>query len=312
MSPIKYSVVSPVYGCLDCLSELCKRLVKVLELQGQLYEIILVDDKSDNKSWQLIKALSSQNDKIKGIELSRNFGQHNAITCGLAHATGDWIIIMDCDLQDQPEEIPNLIAKTEEGFDIVLASRANRKDGFFKRTGSKLFYAILSYLTDTKQDHTVANFGVYSKRAIAALLSMEDYLRYFPTMVQWVGFEKAKLPVNHASREAGNSGYSFRKLLRLAIDNIISFSDRPLKLMIYFGLLLSSISFLIAFYYFILYQLGEIVQLGFTSLILSIWFLFGIAFIILGTIGLYLGKTFETVKKRPLYIVKDTSNLENE
>lgn len=302
-----YSVVVPIYGCAACLNELQRRVAKVL--QGKKFELILVDDNSPDLAWEEVIKLSKENTFIKGIQLSRNFGQHYAITCGLSYAKGNWIIVMDCDLQDVPEEIPALIDKAEEGYEIVLARRRNRKDGFFKRMGSKLFYKTFGYLTDTHQDHTVANFGIYHRKVIQAVLNMGDQIRYFPTMIQWVGFRKTIVEVEHSQRAEGESSYNFKKLLTLAFNNIIAFSDKPLRLTVKFGLVISILSLLIGVYYLILYFLGEIVQLGFTSLIISIWFLSGIIIVILGIIGIYLGKTFEKVKNRPSFIVSKTTNL---
>ena len=305
-----YSVVVPVYGCDGSLQELSERIDKVFQQLSSRYELILVDDKSSPETWSVIKHLAQENKSIKGIELSRNFGQHYAITCGLQYSTGDWVVVMDCDLQDVPEEIPKLIEKAREGFDIVFASRKERQDGWFKKLGSKLFYKVLGYLTDTKQDHTIANFGLYHKKVIDAVLSMKDQIRYFPTMVQWVGFKKATLVVNHSEREEGKTSYTFKKLLTLAFNNIIAFSDKPLRITVKFGISISFLSFLVGLFYLIQYFRGEIFQLGFTSLILSIWFLAGTIIIILGIIGIYIGKTFEKAKDRPIHIVNNTINVD--
>lgn len=306
-SNILYSIVVPIYGCAACLNELYQRLSTVLK--DYKFEIIFVDDNSPDFAWNEIQKISLANKEVKGIKLSRNFGQHYAITCGLKYAKGDWIIVMDCDLQDVPEEIPKLINRSKEGFDIILARRENRKDGFIKRMGSKVFYKTFGYLTDTIQDHTVANFGLYKRKVIDAVLSMGDQIRYFPTMIQWVGFNKSIVEVEHSQRAEGESSYNFKKLLVLAFNNIIAFSDKPLRLTVKFGLLISILSLIIGLYYLILYFTGEIIQLGFTSLILSIWFLSGTIIVILGIIGIYLGKTFEKVKNRPSYIVSKTLNL---
>lgn len=302
-----YSIVVPVYGCASCLSTLQKRLASTLT--GKEFEIIFVDDCSPDEAWKEIEHLSDSFRNVKGIQLSRNFGQHNAITCGLNFAKGDWVIVMDCDLQDVPEEIPKLIEKSKEGYDIVFAKREDRKDEFFKKLGSTLFYKVFGYLTDTKQDHRIANFGIYDRKVVDAVLEMGDQIRYFPTMVQWVGFKKTAIAVAHAAREQGESSYNFKKLLRLAIDNIISFSDKPLRLTIKFGLTISFISMLIAIYYLWLYFSGEIEQIGFTSVILSIWFLAGTIIVILGTIGMYIGRTFEKVKSRPSFIIQKSTNI---
>ena len=302
------SVVSPVYNAEKTLLLLVERVESVLLKTTSEYEIILVEDGGPDDSWSIINNLAKANNKILGIKLSRNFGQHNAITAGLSYASGEWVIVMDCDLQDVPEEIPRLLQKAEEGYDIVLAKRQTRKDHFFKKLSSRLFYATFSYLTETKQDHTVANFGIYHKRVINAILSMGDEIRYFPTMVQWVGFKKTAIEVEHAERAEGKSSYTFKKLLLLAFNNIIAFSDKPLRLTIKFGLSLSILSMFVGFYYLFLYFSGRITEVGFTSLIISLWFLAGIIILILGILGIYLGKAFEKIKNRPTFIISHLKN----
>ena len=174
---------------------------------------------------------------------------------------------------------------------------------------SILFYKVFSYLTETKQDATIGNFGIYHKKVIDAVLSMNDNLRYFPTMTQWVGFNKTKVEVDHAKRENGKSAYTFRSLLKLAFNNIISFSDKPLRLVMKFGFFMSLFSILIGFFYLFKYFSNAITEIGYTSIILSIWFLSGIIIMILGIVGIYVGKTFEKVKERPLFIIKDSLNF---
>ena len=273
MSDIKISIVSPIYYGEKHLEELVSRNSKCLESLNVDYEIILVEDGSPDKSWQKMLEVANSNKKVKLIKMSRNFGQHYAITAGLSCATGDWVVVMDCDLQDQPEEIGKLFAKANEGYDIVFARRAIRKDGFFKKLSSKIFYKFFAYLTDTEQDEAIANFGIYNKKVIDAILSMNDKIRYFPTMSKWVGFDSTAVDVEHSSREDSNSSYSLRKLFRLAFDNIISFSNKPLRLTVSFGVFISFVSFLFGAYYMVLYFMGEIVVLGYASLIISIWFL---------------------------------------
>ncbi len=302
------SVVSPVYRAEKVLFELVSQIEHSLQVVTPYYEIILVDDYSPDYSWNEIERICSSNQKVKGIKLSRNFGQHYAITAGLSIAQGDWIVVMDCDLQDNPIEIPNLYKKAKEGFDIVLAQRLQRNDSYFKVLGSKLFYACFSYLTNTKQDPTVANFGIYHRQVVDAILSMGDQIRFFPTMVQWVGFERAYLPVEHQSREVGKSNYNLKRLFNLAFNNIIGFSDKPLRLAVKSGLLISLISFMIGIIFFLRYLNGEVLVLGYTSLILSIWFLAGCVISLLGLVGIYIGKMFDKIKERPLYIIKKRIN----
>lgn len=290
------------------IQELVSQLNEVSQKICNDYEIILVEDGSPDNSWRVIEEVCKNNSKVKGIKLSRNFGQHYAITCGLEAANGDWIVVMDCDLQDQPEEIPNLFNKAMEGYDIVVAQRENRQDSFFKKISSKLFYKLFSYLTNTEQDTTIANFGIYNRKVIQSILSMNDYIRYFPTMVQWVGFNSVKLKVKHSSRFEGKSSYTFSNLLKLAFNNILSFSDKPLKIFMKLGLYISTISFLIGIIYLLQYFSGHIVVLGFTSIIITITFLSGIIILTLGLVGIYVGKTFEQSKQRPTYIIHKKIN----
>ena len=290
------------------IQELVNRLNVVLQSISDDYEIILIEDGSPDNSWMVIEELCINDRKVRGIKLSRNFGQHYAITCGLNYAKGDWVVVMDCDLQDQPEEIPNLLNKANEGFDIVLAQRENRKDTFLKKLSSTLFYKVFSYLTETEQDASIANFGIYNKKVIASILSMNDYIRYFPTMVQWVGFDSIKLKVKHDSRFEGKSSYTLSKLLRLAFNNIISFSDKPLRILVKLGFYTSLISFLLGIFYLYQYFSGQIVVLGFASIIITISFLSGIIILTLGLVGIYVGKTFEQSKQRPNYIIQKIIN----
>jgi len=306
---IHLSVVSPVYQAENIVKELVTEIIQNASKITENFEIILVNDASSDKSWEKITEESAKEPRVKGINLSRNFGQHNAITAGLHYAQGDWIVVMDCDLQDRPDEIPNLYNKAQEGYDSVFAQRSKRQDTFFKRFFSSLFYALFSYLTDTKQDSTVANFGIYRRCVIDAILSMHDQIRFFPTMVQWVGFRKFYLPVEHASRYDGKSSYNYKKLFQLALNGVISFSDKPLRLTVKIGFSIASLSFVIAIIYFALYFIGYIQVLGFTTIILSLWFLAGVIMLIFGVLGLYIGKMFEKVKQRPDFLVQEHCNL---
>ncbi|MFM7023658.1 MAG: glycosyltransferase family 2 protein [Flavobacteriales bacterium] len=302
------SVVSPVYRAENIIHELVSRIIKSVETITPHYEIILVEDGSPDKSWEEIEKAVKVYPQIKGIKLSRNFGQHHAISAGLSQCKGEWIVVMDCDLQDQPEEIIKLYNKAQEGYSIVLASRSIRNDSWLKRTASKLFYKTLGYLTDTVQTPEVANFGLYHKKVIQSILSLNDYVKYFPTMVKWVGFKSVLLEVDHAERFEGKSSYNIKKLLKLAINVIISFSDKPLRLIIRMGLLISCIALIFILYYFIQYINGQIKVLGYVSTVFSIWFLFGTVLTVLGMLGLYIGKIFDQVKNRPVFIIeKNTS-----
>lgn len=188
MAKDKISVVCPVYSCECYLVELYQRLSHTFSSLDADFELILVNDASPDNAWDTIIKLSKNDTRVKGINFSRNFGQHYAITAGLEYCSGGWIVVMDCDLQDRPEKIPNLLVKVNEGFMIVFAKRIERKHSRYKRWFSTGFYHVLGYLTGTQQDATIANFGIYHKKVIQSLLSMQDYHRFFPTMVRWVGF----------------------------------------------------------------------------------------------------------------------------
>lgn len=306
---IQISVVSPVYNADKLVETLVERINESVTKITPDFEIILVDDFSPDNSWQKIKENCAKYPFVKGIKLSKNFGQQHALAAGMEHAKGQWIVIMDCDLQDRPEEIPNLYKKALEGYDIVLASRVQRKDDIIKKLLSKYFYSLLGYLTGTKQDNTVANFAVLSRKVVDAIKSMGDYYRYFPTMVKWVGFKLTTLRIEHADREDGKkSSYSYKKRLDLAVNTMLSFSDKPLRLAIKLGLVISFIAALYSIYAVILFFEGKVNVTGWTSLFISIWFFSGLIISVLGMVGLYLGKTFETVKNRPTYIIEEKLN----
>ncbi len=297
--PPLISIVSPVYRAEKIVDKLVEQISTEVSKITENFEIILVEDGSPDNSWEAIERNCAKDKRIKGIKLSRNFGQHYAITAGLDVVKGEWIVVMDCDLQDRPEEISNLYNKALEGYDIVLASRHQRQDKFFKKLFSKLFYSILSYLTGTEQDPTVANFGIYHNKVINSIISMRESIRYFPTMVRWVGFNRVKINVEHANREEGDTTYNFSRLFNLALDIILAYSDRPIRLTIKTGFIISSISFIFAIIIIVRYFLGNIIVSGYASLIVSIWFFSGLIMTTLGIVGLYVGKTFEGVKKRP-------------
>lgn len=307
---IHISVVSPVYRAEKIVSELVKQIFESTSKITGDFELILVNDGSPDKSWKEIQNECQKDSRVKGVNLSRNFGQHYAITAGLLAAKGEWVVVMDCDLQDRPDEIPNLYYKAQEGYHSVFAQRHERQDSFIKRMSSSVFYMFFSYLTETKQDPSVANFGIYHKSVVESILSMQDQVRYFPTMVQWVGFSKAYLPVKHSDRFEGKSSYNFKRLFKLALDTIIAFSDKPLRLTAKTGFAIAFLSFIIGISYLIGHVLGYISVSGFASLIISIWFLSGIIILLLGVLGLYLGKTFEKVKQRPSFIIMEKINID--
>ncbi|SFE82970.1 glycosyltransferase family 2 protein [Alteribacillus iranensis] len=304
------SVVIPVYGCGDCLIQLYKRLKETLETVTNNFEVILVDDCSPDQAWEVIQQLIIRDNRIRGVRFSRNFGQHAAITAGLDKASGDWVVVMDCDLQDQPEEITKLYAKAQEGYDVVFARRYDRRDTFMKKWSSRMFYKIYDYFTEGKSDPTIANFSITSRKVVSHFRQMREQNRNFPLFIQWMGFRTAAVNVEHHERVHGKSSYNLSKLVNLAIDGIVSQSNKPLRLSIKFGFLLAVGAVIYGLYlmyqYFFMFKPVP----GWTSLMVSIYFVGGLLFANLGMIGLYIGKVFDEVKKRPLYIIEESSGFE--
>jgi dolichol-phosphate mannosyltransferase len=301
----RISVVTPVYNCAGCLEQLYERLAASLSPITHDFEILMVNDGSPDASWTVIVGLAARDPRVRGISLSRNFGQHAAITAGLDKTRGEWVLVLDCDLQDRPEEIPKLYAKALDGFDVVLARRLERKDSAVRRLASRLFYRVLSYMTGTEQDEAIANFGLYHRHAIEAVCSIRENHRYFPVMIRWVGFRSTTVDVAHAPRTIGKSSYDLSKTMRLAYDTIISFSDRPLRLTVKLGITIAAISLLLPAIIVYLFLSGDVLVAGWASVMASIWFLGGLIITLLGVIGTYLGRTFDEAKKRPIYIIKE-------
>jgi glycosyltransferase involved in cell wall biosynthesis len=301
------SVVTPVYKAEGCLDELYRRLVAALGSITTDFEIVMVEDCGGDRSWEIIRQLAAADPRVKGMQFSRNFGQHYGITAGLDVAVGDWVVVMDCDLQDRPEEIPALYAKALEGFDVVLARRGGRTDGAFKRFSSWCFYRLLSWLADTEYDSATGNFRIVSRKVVLASRQMREQLRFFGGLVNWMGFPTASIEVSHATRHEGKSTYTFSKLWRLATDTIIAYSDKPLRLAVRFGFAMSLLAFAAGLFILVHAVLYGSPVVGWPSLFVSVYFIGGIIISILGVLGIYLGKTFDEAKKRPLYIVMNST-----
>ncbi|WP_103919087.1 glycosyltransferase family 2 protein, partial [Candidatus Venteria ishoeyi] len=226
------TVVTPVYGCAESLYELYNRLNTTLSKISTDFEIIMVNDASTDNAWEAIIELAEKDKRVKGICLSRNFGQHKAIIAGLDFASGEWVVVMDCDLQDQPEEILKLYNKAMEGFDIVWGRRVNRKDSYLKKLSSKIFYKIYDYFTESKVDNTIANFSIISKNVLYSLRKLKEQNQMYPLFIHWLGFSSTSIDIDHSIRAKGKSSYTLNKLFNLAIDGIVSQSNKPLKLSI--------------------------------------------------------------------------------
>lgn len=305
------SVVSPVYRGEKMVAELVRRNVEALTSITDDYEIILVNDASPDNSWAAIETECKKNPRVKGLNLSRNFGQHYAITAGLSYASGEWVVVMDCDLQDRPEEIPNLYKKAQEGYDIVFARRKERHDKRLKKISSKIHHELFDYMSGMKTDKAIANFGIYKKCVIAEYLKMPERARSFGSLLQYVGFARTTVDVEHAERAEGKSSYSFSKLLRLSFDVIISNSNKPLHITVGLGFGMSIFSLLVTIYNVIARWVGIIQVEGFTTTVFSIWFVGGLLLFVMGILGLYIGKIFDQVKGRQLFIVRDIINFDS-
>lgn len=301
------SVVSPVFGCESCLEELVDRVAEACGRVTDRFEIILVDDGSPDGAWATIRRLAACREWLRGFRLSRNFGQHSAISAGIAQALGEWIVVMDCDLQDPPEAIPDLLhTALEQDAYVVFAQRADRQDTALKRFNSWAFHRALQWLTGAEQDESTANFGIYRQEVIAAVVGMPERERAFPLMVTWTGFASTTMPVPHAKRSSGQSGYTLRKMIALAMSVVLGYSEKPLRMVAAGGVLCGFIAFALVGFTVYQFLAGDIGVAGYTSILASIWLLGGLVLTSLGILGLYVGQVFRNVQGRPSSIVAET------
>ncbi|TCP39527.1 glycosyltransferase family 2 protein [Rhodovulum marinum] len=303
----KISVLSPIYGCRDCLKALADRVRETFEGTELDWELVLVDDRGPDAPWDIIVKLAAADDRIRGIRLARNHGQHLAIWAGLAAATGDYVAIIDCDLQDDPTVIPDLYRRIrEEQVDAVLVDRGSWSDSKFRRLASRSFYGTVKYLTGVTISN-IGNFGLYSRRMVDTLLLFKEQEVFLPVMVSLTGLSTIRHTVDRDARHAGSSSYSVRRLLQLAVAIIIRFTDRPLKLSVIIGLIFSGAAAAISLLLLILWLMGTFTVAGWTSTILSMWFLSGLILATLGIHGFYLGRVFREVQDRPRILVETTT-----
>ena len=301
------SVVIPVYRAESCLEELYRRLKAALEPLTADFEIMLVEDCGGDRSWPLIVELAQRDPRVKGIQFSRNFGQHYGITAGLDRCNGDWVVVMDCDLQDRPEEIPRLYAKAQEGHEIVVARRGKRSDPLLKRFSSWLYYSVFSWLADMDYDPQAGNFRILSRNVINNYRNMRERSRFFGSLINWMGFPFTSIDVQHDERFAGDSSYTFGKLWRLGAETIIAYSDKPLRIAVRLGFFIATCAFLYGIYILFRALFHGSPVTGWSSLIVSIYFMGGVIVAILGILGIYLGKTYDETKCRPLYVINHTT-----
>ena len=307
---MKLSVVSPVYRGEKMLTELVRRIHEAIRPLTDDYEIVLVNDCSPDRSWEKITEICASDKQVVGINLSRNFGQPYAITAGLTYARGDYMAVIDCDLQNKPEDLPAMYRKALEGYDVVSARRVVRDDTFLKRMSSLVFHKAYDFLSGFETDKAVAEFGIYSRKIVDVYCSIPEYSRSFVELIHTLGFKKTTVDVLHDHRLEGKSSYNLKRLLTLSYNSIISNSNRPLYLAVTLGLIMSVVSMLMAVYNIFAKIVGLNEVVGYTSTIFSIWFVGGLLLFMMGVLGLYIGKIFDQVKGRPVFIVSDTLNYQ--
>ena len=305
------SVVIPMYGCKAAVRELHQRLVKTLEQITEDFEIIMVNDACPQNSWEVIEEICKEDRRVKGIEMARNFGQIKAITAGLDYSTGDWVVVMDCDLQDRPEEILNLYNKAQEGYDVVFARRANRKDSPLKVFVSKIFYKIYSFASDGNYDPAICNFSISRRVVIDNYCKMRELHRAFVIYVKWLGFRQTAIDVEHNERYEGKSSYNMKKRIKMAGEILTSQSDKLLRFTVSFGFLMTLASFIAIIVLIIRYFCGNVAT-GWTSIIATNCLIGGIIIMVVGLVGIYVGNIFMQTKQRPLYVVRQILNDEKE
>jgi polyisoprenyl-phosphate glycosyltransferase len=307
MEKVKYSVVVPVYNEEAVIAETNRQLSETMEALGEPYEIIYVNDGSRDTTGLLVRNICQADPRVKLIDFSRNFGHQTAITAGMDYAAGDAVIVIDADLQDPPSVIQKMIGRWQEGYDIVYGRRANRQgETWFKRFTSRRYYRMLNRLTDIPIPVDVGDFRLIDARVRDALLRIPEHNRYVRGLISWLGFRQTFVDFERAPRLAGQTKYPLRKMMRLAVDGVTSFSYKPLKISIGLGVMLSVFSFLFLLFVFVsrIFDL-VVMEPGYASIMCVMLFFFGIVLIMLGVIGEYIGRIFDEVKGRPLYMIDD-------
>lgn len=296
------SVVVPLLNEQEIIKELTSRLNLEVSKLTENYEIILVDDGSTDNTWKAITEVARKNKQVKSLKFSRNFGHHYAITAGIHQAIGEWIVVMDGDLQDKPEVIPSLYEQAKKGFDVVFVSRANRPESRIYKIMQKLFYRLLNLLTGLKFDSTQANFSIINRKVAEAFKLFPENSRFYGSTIKWLGFQSSSVTADHGNRYAGKPSYTFKKRFKLAEDIIVSFSDRPLRFS-FTSIILNFINFV---FLFLIYK-NNILSTENFLIIFFLGFTFSLL-LILGIMGIYIGKIFTQIKNRPLYIISEKFN----
>jgi len=310
MEKIRYSVIIPILNEQETISELYRRLTDVFRRLNEPYEIIFIDDGSSDRSTQILKEIQESDPNIRIIIFSRNFGHQVAVCAGIDYAQGDAVIIMDGDLQDPPEIIPQFIDKWKEGFEVVYGIRKRRKEFFLKRLAYTSFYRILQKIANISIPLDSGDFSLLDRKIVENMKSIKERNRFVRGIRSWVGFRQTGLEYERDKRYAGEVKYTFRKLVRLAFDGLVSFSHIPLQIASFVGFIISIISFLGIIFVLYLRLFKDVTVPGFTTTVILILFLGGIQLITIGIIGEYVGRIYDEVKKRPLYITEELIGFE--
>lgn len=305
MAVIKYSIVIPLYNEAETIPELYMRLEKVLLQLGESYEIIFVNDGSQDNTMEVIRGLTAKNLNVKALELSRNFGLQPAYSAGVDHACGEAVIIMDGDLQDPPEFIPKLVEKWKEGYDVVYAVKAKRKENIFKRLGFAAFYKVFSSISNIPMPSAAGGFSVMSRKIVDVFKIMPEKNRLVSGIRAWIGYKQTGIVFERGERFSGNPRQTFGKLLKMALDGFFSFSAVPIRIATLMGLLAAGFAVLSIFGLIVYRVFKESIPVGWTSLMIAIMFFGGIHLFFIGILGEYVFRIFDEVKSRPLYLIKE-------
>jgi glycosyltransferase involved in cell wall biosynthesis len=306
VAPSLHSVVVPVFNEADGIAAFHERCAAAMAVLGDGHEIVYVDDGSRDASWARLLAIRDQDTHVRLVRLSRNFGHQIAISAGIEHAVGETVTVIDADLQDPPEIIPRMIDCWRKGADIVYGLRSVRHgETWFKRGTARVFYRTMRHLADVDIPVDVGDFRLLSRRARDAFVSMPEHHRYVRGMVAWLGYESATIAYERDPRFAGETKYPLAKMIRFALDGILSFSIRPLRIATWVGVLASVFAFVVAIMLILLRLLGDIAVQGWTSLAVLILLTSGVQLITIGTLGEYIGRIWTEVRARPLYLVRD-------
>jgi glycosyltransferase involved in cell wall biosynthesis len=302
------SVVLPVYRCAECIQPLHARLTATLRTLGLSYELIFVDDRSPDGAWQILRELAGGDPQVRAVRLSRNFGQQAAITAGIDASRGAWTVVMDCDLQDPPEVIADLYAKAQQGFDIVLARRKEKKHPFFRLLAARLYFTFLRLFLGVHISGEYGSFSIIAAKVRESFLRVPDRDRHYLPILLWLGFNRATVDYEHGERHAGGSSYSLRALVRLAVEGVFFQTATLLKWIVYFGFCVALAGALLAI---ALIALAIVVNPppGWTSLAVLILLVGGFIIVSTGVTGLYIGKIFQQVKNRPLFLIDEEISL---